>query len=470
MPTAHQTSDTYRISGENTAPPIPLPNGLRIAADRPEVKNFSYLADAITGLNTKVPRVLANGTGRYLMLTFDNWGVGWDTTGAHGPSASQWDNANLNPVTFEATLSEMDGSTFYRVYFSHVAHADGTIETLTPWTATTVTVEGGGTVFAAVDLGSSRPPGTQLLEHCYISCTSGGHIWRHKADLAGGAGETVTFGAGEPSKVTSLFTGVKPAIAGGDGSGAWSSSIRHIDAPPAQIMRPTVINGDSLTAGTYGWRQALAALHVPHIHLGRGTESAQTFLLNDNKTVYRRRLAALGGFDRGVVQYGTNDLALNNPTQTLSLLQSRIRALVTLQKGWGAAEVLVGTLPANTKSTDGFTTLANQILDMSTSGRGKNEQVLLDLNAWMRQGSTFGSVTPQAWHNTGEGFYTADIGGATTIMDSSPTDTPSTIAKWTVVGGPHTADGLHPGTTLGKNDAAAAVPREHFTQNIGGLA
>lgn len=459
MPTPRQISATYRF-GTSSAPVTPgtppPPDGLQVAADSPEVKNFSVKINTYTGMNTKVPHVFANGTGRILVLTYDNWGVG-----------PNFDEANTNAVTFEGSLSEMDGSTFYRAYFYRIVHADGTVENLTPWTRSSVTIEGGAYAVAAVDLGStSRVAGTQLMEHAYVSCASGGYLWRHQANLTGTRGETVTASVGETSQVMAMFSGTKPDTAGpaGDrnGAGAWASSIRHGDAPPAQVLHPTLVVGDSLTAGDYVWRKFLRDNHIPHVHIGRGTEMAHTFLLNDARSVYRRRLAALGGFTRGIVQYLTNDLALNTPTQTTTLFETKIGQLVALTKAWGANEVLVGTLPPNTKTTDGWTTLAGQSLDMASNARGKNEQVLLDFNDWLRAGASFGNVAPQAWHNTTLGAYVTDWGGAEAVMDSSSGDTPSTIAKWRVNGGAHTTDGLHPGTSLGITEGFSAIPLDLF--------
>lgn len=469
MPTLRAITGSYRMPVTADLDTIPPLTGLPIAADEPEIKNFSYLTTGITGMNTKTPQTFANGTGRYLLGTFDNWGTGWDATFATAgapPTGSQWDNPNTNDVTWEAALSTVDGTTFYPAQFVRIIHADGTTEEL-PDLPSSVTIEGGAYAVARVDLGAAKAPGTVLLEHAYVSCASGGHLWRHKADLTGTRGQTVTASNGEVSKVGQLFSGTKPAVAGGDGSGAWASSWRHLDAPPAQLIHPAAVMGDSLTAGDYVWRQFLRANHIPHVHIGRGTETAKNFLLNDAKSAYRRRLAGLGGFTRAVYQYGTNDLATNAPTQTLTLFQSNTNTLVALLKTWGAGEVMVGTLPPTTKSTDKWATLANQTLDMATNQRGKNEQLLLDFNTWLRQDTAYGTVTPSAWHHP-SGFYVADWGGAETVMDSSSGDTPSTIAKWKVAGGSHTGDGLHPGSAVAVTDGVGAIPPNLFQQSTGG--
>lgn len=471
MPTSRQIARSYRMPISATLDTVPSLQGLQVAADRPEVKNFSVLTRDYTGINTKVPHTFANGTGRYLLLTYDNWGVGWDpAVNGTSPVGSPFDNPNLNNVTFECALSELDGSAFYPGEFVRLYAADGTVTEL-PDTPSSVVVPGGGFAVARVDLGASRAPGTQLMEHCYVSCTSNAWLWRHQANLSGLDGETVSASVGEPSKVTQMWSGTKPSIAGPsrDGAGVWASSIRHLDAPPAQLVHPCIVNGDSLSAGAYGWRKYLKDNRVPHVHLGRSTEAAFTFLLNDPKSAYRRRLGALGGFTRGIIQYLTNDLVLNNPTQTAALFQTKIGQLVTMQEGWGADAVMVGTLPANTKSTDGFTTLANQTLVTGgTNTRGKNQQVLQDYNAWLRAGAPYGTVSPQAYDNPTLGAYVADVGRAVSVLDSSPGDTPSTIEKWRTTGGARTLDGLHPGTSLGVSDWAAAIPVQFIQASTGG--
>jgi hypothetical protein len=472
VPTLRTVNRSYRmpvtVPSEDTVPPAA---GLLIAADRPENKNFTkYRNDVGTGINSEVRHTFANGTGRYLLATYDAWGV----------EANGQDRASDNAETFEGalhTFTETTGSggaivtstAMFAVHFVRIRHFDGTVTELDD-RPTSVTIPAGDSADGLIDLGASMPAGTVLIERCYVHVNSGESLTLHQgngtASFSGALKEVSTISNGETSKVDTPYTRNNGGYPNASTYGRWASSIRHIDAPPASLWHPTLLMGDSLSQGPYGWRMALNQnYHVPHVSIACSGEQAHTFLVNDWRTQYRRKLAALGGFSRATCNWFTNDLVLNNPTQTLAVLQAKLVNLRAQLNAWGVldAGIIVSTLPANTKSTDGWVTLANQTLVTGgTNTRGKNQQTLLDYNAWLRQGTQVWGYTPAAWLHP-SGFYVADVGGAVSTLNSSPTDTPSTIAKWSTPGGQAlTQDGLHPGTTLGTNMWAAAVPAEHF--------
>jgi hypothetical protein len=405
-----------------------------------------------TGSNSHRRIVFPNGA-RRVGLLYANFIV----NPAHGGDLGSYDNRLPNPITVSASMGPTTvgvSPTPARpsVYFGYDTSTARSLD------GTQLSVSLAPADFVVFDTGMSVEPGGAMFVNTYATVPSGQVFPQLTTEVPGTSrGEAATKSVGEPDRTNVAAGGWKANAT----TGAYEA-YAIVDLDPAATGGPRaaiLAVGDSLLAGAYGFRALLSQDGRPFVSIARGSEAARTFLNFNYTTAYRRTLAH-ARCQGAVVQYFTNDAALEDGRQTLTAWQANDSKLFAFLRGYGIAKIGRCTIPPTTASADGWSTLSGQYLNMAHGQRGAREGTRQAYNAYLR---SFPLVTtlPSAAEvrdmssRYGAGALVFDCWKHMEVMEPDTsghaTGNGQPIGKWTVVNGPCTADGLHPGTAAGSN-------------------